>query len=185
MSNHARESSLPVLSHADGIATSASDVLLLVGRVLLGWLFLTSAWGKFMNMGGYVAYLTNLKVPNPGFFLLDRRSGRILDRHYSDFRFCHPLRHPVVSPLPHRRHRTRPPLLGISSRPGDGPVQQLPQKSCALRRHLSVVRDRCGPLQRRSSALEEGLNGGGLTVRSTILCWQAARPPPALRALPT
>jgi putative oxidoreductase len=68
MSNHASESSLPVLSHADGIATSASDVLLLVGRVLLGWLFLTSAWGKFMNMGGYVAYLTNLKVPNPGFF---------------------------------------------------------------------------------------------------------------------
>ena len=67
MSNHASESSLPVLSHADGFAASASDALLLVGRVLLGWLFLTSAWGKFMNMGGYVAYLTNLKVPNPGF----------------------------------------------------------------------------------------------------------------------
>ena len=68
MSNHASESSLPVLSHADGFAASASDALLLVGRVLLGWLFLTSSWGKFMNMGGYVAYLTNLKVPNPGFF---------------------------------------------------------------------------------------------------------------------
>jgi len=59
MSNHASESSLPVLSHADGFAASASDALLLVGRVLLGWLFLTSAWGKFMNMGGYVAYLGN------------------------------------------------------------------------------------------------------------------------------
>ena len=68
MSNHTSESSLPVLSYTDGIAASATDVLLLVGRVLLGWLFLTSAWGKFMNMGGYVAYLTNLKVPNPGFF---------------------------------------------------------------------------------------------------------------------
>ena len=68
MSNHTSESSLPVLSYTDGIAASASDVLLLVGRVLLGWIFLTSAWGKFMNMGGYVAYLTNLKVPNPGFF---------------------------------------------------------------------------------------------------------------------
>ena len=68
MSNHTSESSLPVLSYTDGIAASASDVLLLVGRVLLGWLFLTSAWGKFMNMGGYVTYLTNLKVPNPGFF---------------------------------------------------------------------------------------------------------------------
>ena len=68
MSNHTSESSLPVLSYTDGIAASASDVLLLVGRVMLGWLFLTSAWGKFMNMGGYVTYLTNLKVPNPGFF---------------------------------------------------------------------------------------------------------------------
>src|SRR6516225_5097286 len=66
MSNHASESSLPVLSHADGFAASASDALLLVGRVLLRWIFLTSAWGKFMNMGGYVAYLTNLTVPNPG-----------------------------------------------------------------------------------------------------------------------
>ena len=68
MSNHTSESSLPVLSYTDGIAASASDVLLLVGRVLLGWIFLTSAWAKFMNMGGYVTYLTNLKVPNPGFF---------------------------------------------------------------------------------------------------------------------
>src|SRR5215472_12689738 len=68
MSNHTSESSLPVLSHADGFAASASDALLLVGRVALGWLFLSSAWGKFMNMGGYVGYLTNLKVPNPGFF---------------------------------------------------------------------------------------------------------------------
>ena len=45
MSNHTSESSLPVLSYTDGIAASATDVLLLVGRVLLGWLFLTSAWG--------------------------------------------------------------------------------------------------------------------------------------------
>jgi putative oxidoreductase len=67
MSSHTPESSLPVLSYTDGIAASARDVLLLVGRVLLGWLFLTSAWAKFMNMGGYVAYLTNLKVPNPEF----------------------------------------------------------------------------------------------------------------------
>ena len=132
MSNHASESSLPVLSHADGFAASASDALLLVGRVLLGWLFLTSAWGKLPH---------------------------------SDSRFCHPLCRPRVSPLPHRRHRARPPLLGISGRPGDGPVQQLPQESCALRRHLGVVRDRCGPLQCRSNAVEEGLSRGGLVWR--------------------
>jgi len=62
------QSSHPLLSHADGIAASATDVLLLVGRVLLGWLFLASAWGKFMNMGGYVGYLTSLKVPNAEFW---------------------------------------------------------------------------------------------------------------------
>jgi putative oxidoreductase len=62
------QSSHPLLSCTDGVATSTADVLLLVGRVLLGWLFLASAWGKFMNMGGYVAYLTALKVPNPEFF---------------------------------------------------------------------------------------------------------------------
>jgi putative oxidoreductase len=61
-------SSHPLLSCADGIATSATDLLLLLGRVSLGWLFLASAWGKFMNMPGYVAYLAALKVPNPEFF---------------------------------------------------------------------------------------------------------------------
>jgi putative oxidoreductase len=68
MSVQSTESSHRLLSCTDGIATSAADVLLLVGRILLGWLFLVSAWAKFMNMGGYVTYLTNLKVPNPGFW---------------------------------------------------------------------------------------------------------------------
>jgi putative oxidoreductase len=61
-------SSHPLLSHADGAASSSADLLLLIGRVLLGWLFLASAWGKLMNMGGYAAYLTNLKVPNAEFW---------------------------------------------------------------------------------------------------------------------
>jgi putative oxidoreductase len=67
MSNQSSQSSHPLLSHIDGIAVGVTDVLLLVGRVLLGWLFLVSAWAKFMNMSGYVTYLTNLKVPNPEF----------------------------------------------------------------------------------------------------------------------
>jgi putative oxidoreductase len=59
-------SSHPLLSHADGVAASAFDFVLLVGRVLLGWIFLASAWGKVTNIGGFVNYLTSLKVPNPG-----------------------------------------------------------------------------------------------------------------------
>src|SRR5215813_3848012 len=62
------QSSHPMLSCTDRVATSSADVLILVGRVLLGWLFLASAWGKFMNMGGYAAYLAALKVPSPEFF---------------------------------------------------------------------------------------------------------------------
>src|SRR5262249_36565089 len=68
MSNHTSEPSLPVLSHADGFAASASDALLLVGRVALGWRLVSSAWCQFMTVARYVGYLTNLKVPNPGFF---------------------------------------------------------------------------------------------------------------------
>ena len=68
MSLQSTESSHPLLSCADGAAATAADIVLLVGRVLIGWLFLTSAWSKFHNMDGYVAYLTNLKVPYPEFF---------------------------------------------------------------------------------------------------------------------
>jgi putative oxidoreductase len=59
------EPSHPLLSHTDVIATRASDGILLVARILLGWLFLASAWGKFVNMAGFENYLRNLKAPSP------------------------------------------------------------------------------------------------------------------------
>jgi putative oxidoreductase len=62
------ESSHPLLSRTDTIAASITDILLLAGRVLLGWLFLASAWGKFSNMAGFTGYLTNLKVPGAEFW---------------------------------------------------------------------------------------------------------------------
>jgi putative oxidoreductase len=68
MSNHASDSSLPVLSHADGIAASAADAFLLVGRVLIGWLFLVSSagiGGKLWNHAGFLGYLKNLGAPAP------------------------------------------------------------------------------------------------------------------------
>jgi putative oxidoreductase len=57
-----------MLSHTDRIAANATDFLLLVGRVLLGWLFLISAWDKFGNIAGFQGYLRNLKVPAPEFW---------------------------------------------------------------------------------------------------------------------
>lgn len=62
------ESSHPLLSCTDGIAASATDFLLLVGRVLLGWLFLASSagfGGKLWNPAGFAGYLKNLGVPAP------------------------------------------------------------------------------------------------------------------------
>jgi putative oxidoreductase len=68
MASRANPSSYGALSYADGVAASAADLCLLVGRVLLGWLFLASAWVKLTNMAGFAAYLTNLKVPSPLFW---------------------------------------------------------------------------------------------------------------------
>jgi putative oxidoreductase len=68
MAIQSNPSSHPLLSHADGAAAGALDFILLVGRVLLGWIFLMSAWPKFISITGFVNYLTVLKVPNPGFW---------------------------------------------------------------------------------------------------------------------
>src|SRR5258707_6145513 len=155
MSNHASESSLPVLSHADGFAASASDALLLVGRVLLGWLFLTSAWGKFMNMGGYVAYLTNLKVPNPGFFSwigapVEFLIGVTLILGFATrYAALVCLLFLIVATALAHRYWEYPAAQVMAQ------YNNFLKKSCALRRHLGVVLDRCGPLQCRSNAVEE------------------------------
>jgi putative oxidoreductase len=57
----ANRSSHPLLSHADGIATGMSDVLLLAGRVLIGVLFLMTVW----TGGPAAAYLKSLNYPSP------------------------------------------------------------------------------------------------------------------------
>ena len=57
----AKNSSHPLLSHADGIAAGTSDLLLLVGRVLLGVLFLMTVW----TGGPAAAYLKSLNYPSP------------------------------------------------------------------------------------------------------------------------
>ena len=71
MSMQTTESSHPSLSHADSIAASATDAFSLVGRVLIGWLFLMSSGGiggKLWNIAGFAGYLKNLGAPTPDFF---------------------------------------------------------------------------------------------------------------------
>ena len=56
----------PSLSHADNIATTSSDFLVLVGRVFLGWLMLASGYGKLTGIAGTTAYFTSLGMSPPG-----------------------------------------------------------------------------------------------------------------------
>jgi len=61
-------SSHPTFSYTDDIAATWTDFLLLVGRVLLGWLFLASGYGKFGSISGTAAYFTNLGISPPEFW---------------------------------------------------------------------------------------------------------------------
>jgi putative oxidoreductase len=56
-----------MFASADNIAMRTANVCILAGRILLGWIFLLSGWGKVTNIGGFAGYLTNLKLPAPGF----------------------------------------------------------------------------------------------------------------------
>ena len=51
----------------DALALRSGDAVVLVGRLLLGWLFLKGGWDKLMNIPGFAGYLTSLKVPAPTF----------------------------------------------------------------------------------------------------------------------
>src|SRR5215467_5362372 len=55
----------PQLSHTDNLAATWSDFLLLVGRVLLGWFFLASGYGKLMGIAGTTAYFKSLGMSPP------------------------------------------------------------------------------------------------------------------------
>jgi putative oxidoreductase len=48
-------SSHPALSGADAFAASASDVILLIGRIMLGWIFVRSGYGKIFDIAAYGA----------------------------------------------------------------------------------------------------------------------------------
>jgi putative oxidoreductase len=46
-------SSHALLSYTDGMAAAWRDFLLLVGRILLGWIFFQSGWNKLGNIPAY------------------------------------------------------------------------------------------------------------------------------------
>ena len=50
MATRSGNSSRSIFSHADGLAASTADIWLLIGRILLGWIFVRSGYGKLFNI---------------------------------------------------------------------------------------------------------------------------------------
>jgi len=48
-------SSHPALSYTDRVAASTADAVLLLGRILMAYIFIRSGWGKLMDMGAFAA----------------------------------------------------------------------------------------------------------------------------------
>jgi putative oxidoreductase len=57
-------SSHPALSGADAIAASTSDFMLLCARILLGWIFIRSGYGKLFNIPGVAASFPARGIPS-------------------------------------------------------------------------------------------------------------------------
>lgn len=58
-----RSDSHPALSAPDGGAPSTSDTLLLIGRILLGFIFLRSGYGKMFDIGAVAAGFASRGMP--------------------------------------------------------------------------------------------------------------------------
>ena len=54
-------------SLADRFAAGAHDVIALLGRLLMSWIFLSSGFGKLMNVTGFSEVLAKRGVPAPSF----------------------------------------------------------------------------------------------------------------------
>jgi putative oxidoreductase len=53
-----------ILSRTDGLAQQSQDVLLLIARVLLGWIFVQSGWRKLMDIPGFAATMPRRGLPD-------------------------------------------------------------------------------------------------------------------------
>ena len=48
---------------ADGLAARGQDFLLLAGRVLIGWIFITSGWRKLLDIPAFAATMPRRDLP--------------------------------------------------------------------------------------------------------------------------
>lgn len=52
------------LTCSDSFAAQWHDLLMVLARVLLGWIFIQSGWGKLMNIPGFVATMPRRGLPD-------------------------------------------------------------------------------------------------------------------------
>jgi len=64
MNSSIQNSSHPALSGVDGMASSSSDVIPLIGRILLGWIFVRSGYGKLFDIPAYAATFPARGLPS-------------------------------------------------------------------------------------------------------------------------
>jgi putative oxidoreductase len=60
-----QSSSHSTLSRADEVAKKSADVVILIARIMLAWVFVGVAYGAITNFAGSLAYFTSLKVNPP------------------------------------------------------------------------------------------------------------------------
>lgn len=63
MAMQGNNSSHPALSYADGLAASTSDIMLLIGRILLGWIFVRSGFPKLFTIDAVMATYPGRGLP--------------------------------------------------------------------------------------------------------------------------
>ncbi len=63
MTTNIQSSSHPALSGADSLAASTSDIVLLIGRILIGWIFVRSGYGKIFDIPSYAATFPGRGLP--------------------------------------------------------------------------------------------------------------------------
>ena len=63
-----QSSSRSLLSGTDGFATKSADILILLGRILLAWVFVGVAYGAITNFAGSLGYFKSLKLPTSELF---------------------------------------------------------------------------------------------------------------------
>ena len=60
-----KSTSHPMLSGTDGLANKYADVLILIARIMLAWVFVGVAYGAMTNFAGSLAYFTSQKLFPP------------------------------------------------------------------------------------------------------------------------